>query len=50
MPCREGVNVVIEMADVPYFTLTDVEAIAPSEGYTSPLGQAILFVSWGTPL
>mmetsp|Transcript_42052 Transcript_42052/g.107520 ORF Transcript_42052/g.107520 Transcript_42052/m.107520 type:complete len:285 (+) Transcript_42052:533-1387(+) len=46
---REGIHVVVEMQGPPYFTLTDVEAIAPAEGYTSPLGQAVIFVSWDLP-
>lgn len=44
--CR-GVNVLAKFRGGRSFTLTHVAIRAPREGFTSPLGQGLLFVSWG---
>mmetsp|Transcript_13225 Transcript_13225/g.37312 ORF Transcript_13225/g.37312 Transcript_13225/m.37312 type:complete len:227 (-) Transcript_13225:586-1266(-) len=46
---QEGVNVVARVVNAPHFTMAEMEAIAPSDGYTSPLGQCCVFVSWDYP-
>jgi hypothetical protein len=46
---EEGINIVTKFAGGRSFTLTHVEIRAPQEGFTSPLGQGLIFVSWGKP-
>mmetsp|Transcript_5171 Transcript_5171/g.11261 ORF Transcript_5171/g.11261 Transcript_5171/m.11261 type:complete len:300 (+) Transcript_5171:189-1088(+) len=50
---REAINVVVSYcpggAALRPFTITGLDAAAPAEGYTSPLGQGIVFTSWAYP-
>lgn len=46
---REGINVIAKFKDGDSCNLTHVEVRAPCEGYTSPLGQGMIFVSWDRP-
>ncbi|KAK9829597.1 hypothetical protein WJX72_006805 [[Myrmecia] bisecta] len=46
---RGGINVVAEHVGGDSFTLSHIEIRAPTEGFTSPLQQGMVFVSWEMP-
>ncbi|KAK9840935.1 hypothetical protein WJX81_001132 [Elliptochloris bilobata] len=46
---RSSINVTAQLEGLGCFMLASIELRTPSLGYTSPLGQAILFTSFGRP-
>lgn len=46
---REDVNILLSLPNHDSFTLTRIDIRAPAIGYTSPLGQGLVFVGWNPP-
>lgn len=46
---NSGINLVLSLGDNCSFTVTRVDIRAPHEGFTSPLGQGLIFISWDYP-
>jgi hypothetical protein len=47
--CRENVNLVMKYSGKNPYVLTSIVIAAPSRGFTAPVGQGLVFCTWGTP-